>query len=100
MASTFPPVAIPLYRPLLYRLSDQLRTLWESAFKPRTSSEVPASELYVPDLEALRHLSPRTLRDIGAPDWLQGRAADQRAAEQDRLQRWLSLPPQHDTRLW
>jgi len=100
MASTFPPVAISLYRPWLFRLADQLRTLWQAGFKPRASSEVPTAELYVPDLEALKHLSPRTLRDIGAPDWLQRRAADQRAAEQERLQRWLSLPPQHDTRLW
>ena len=52
------------------------------------------------DLEALRQLSPRTLRDIGAPEWLHSRAAEQIAAEQERLQRWLGTSSQYDTRLW
>jgi hypothetical protein len=100
MASTFPPASIPLYRPWLFRMADQLSALWRTRVKACATADASASEIYVPDLESLRQLSPRTLRDIGAPEGLQIRAADQRAAEQERLQRWLSLPPQHDTRLW
>ncbi len=57
---------IPLHRPWWQRLADHLRTAWDAEADPYRS---------------LRHLSPETLRDIGAPGFVR----DERA-ERDR---WL-----------
>lgn len=58
-----PAVPIPLHRPWLQRLADAVVGRWR---RPRTLQEA--------DLGVLSGLSPKTLRDIGAPDWVQERA--------------------------
>lgn len=70
------PRVIPLHRPWWRRWLDL-------AARPRRLRLVPASEparWNERDLRHLRHLSARTLRDIGAPEWV----ADERDAA-DRL---------------
>lgn len=98
MTSACLTTAIPLSRPWLFRLADQLRDRLAAVRRPVVSPG-PA-EFYVRDLEVLEQLSQHTLQDIGAPDWLLGRAAARRSAEQDRLQAWLGSASRHDAHRW
>ena len=64
-----PAVPLPLYRPRLLRLADAVVGRWRNWHAPRALQES--------DMGTLAGLSPQTLRDIGAPDWVQERARGQ-----------------------
>jgi hypothetical protein len=61
-----PAAPLALYRPWPQRLVDAVVERWRAWQAPRRLQEC--------DLGALAELSPKTLRDIGAPDWVQERA--------------------------
>ena len=69
--SSMPCPAAPsaLHRPWPQRLADAVSERWHQWRAPRVLQES--------DLEVLAELSPKTLRDIGAPDWVQERARGQ-----------------------
>ena len=62
------PTPVPLYRPWLRRMLDDLRARWHS----RRTLAAPV-EPTAADYQSLAGLSEDTLRDIGAPDWLHER---------------------------
>jgi hypothetical protein len=64
-----PAAPLALVRPWPRRLADALVERWRRWRTPRAMQEV--------DLAILAELSPQTLRDIGAPDWVQARARGQ-----------------------
>jgi hypothetical protein len=98
MNSLCTPVAIPLHRPLLSRWADQLWCGLRSLRLPKPSPDV--AELYRRDLELLESLSAHTLRDIGASEQVQARAAARREAEQARLLQWLGRAHDADALRW
>jgi len=60
------PVTICLHRPWWRRLAEALN------FRPeRCPRPAQPSTWNERDLRTLRHLDPGTLRDIGAPEWMQ-----------------------------
>lgn len=67
------PITIPLYRPLWQRWLD---AALEALARWRKRAVEPAETLL--DLQAAIELNDRTLRDIGAPDWLREQAATHR----------------------
>jgi hypothetical protein len=64
-----PAAPLALVRPWPRRLADAFAERWRHWRSPRKMQEV--------DLATLAELSPKTLRDIGAPDWVQARARGQ-----------------------
>ena len=83
--SSMPCPAAPsaLHRPWPQRLADAIVEPWRA---PRALQES--------DLGALAGLSPKTLRDIGAPEWVQERAQGRtdpwtQTAADRRSWRWL-----------
>jgi hypothetical protein len=66
-----PPITvIPLHTPWWRRLLRAAADAWVHPVR-RVRPEANQPETWLdPDLRALRHLSPGTLRDIGAPDWV------------------------------
>jgi hypothetical protein len=69
------PTTIPLHRPLWQRWTDGLRERL-SAWRSIRSAE--AGEM---DLQLAIELNDATLRDIGAPEWLQAEAAARRGGD-------------------
>jgi hypothetical protein len=98
MNSVCTPVTIPLNRPRPSRWSDQLWSWLRHRRPPRTSPE--SAEIYRRDLSLLEGLSAHTLRDIGAPEPVQARAAARREAEQARLLQWLGRVHDNDPPRW
>lgn len=93
MNSICNPAPISLHRPWLSRWADQL---WSSLRRLRAPRPSPVTtEIYRRDVALLESLSVHTLRDIGAPEPVQARAAARREAEQGRLLQWLGRV--HDT---
>ncbi|NRF70149.1 hypothetical protein HLB44_24385 [Aquincola sp. S2] len=69
------PVTIPLHRPLWQRWTEAAR---EHFSRLRTTRAASAEEM---DLQAAIELNDATLRDIGAPEWLQAEAAARREVD-------------------
>jgi hypothetical protein len=72
------PQVIPLHRPWFLRWAQWLRP---GAAPTRLAS--PGAR----DLAVLEHLSAHTLRDIGAPEWVQSRAQERHARSVEPLHR-------------
>ncbi|HSW06088.1 hypothetical protein [Aquabacterium sp.] len=66
-------MTIPLYRPLWQRWLDAAQ---QGLGRLRRSVAEPAEAML--DLQAAIELNDKTLRDIGAPDWLRDQAATHR----------------------
>jgi hypothetical protein len=74
------PLHTPWWRRLLTAWTERpARARLPEASRPETWSD--------PDLRSLRHLSPGTLRDIGAPDWVH----EERHAARERALRLMRL---------
>jgi hypothetical protein len=69
------PAPIPLHRPLWQRIKD---AALDSLTSLRRARAVPEGEM---DLQLAIELNDATLRDIGAPEWLQAEAAARRGAD-------------------
>lgn len=83
MNSVCGPIAIPLHRPWLSIWADQV---WSHLHRRRTAgSSLAKAEVSRRDLDILEDLGVHTLRDIGAPEWVQARVAARREAEHARL---------------
>jgi hypothetical protein len=78
-----PAVPVPLVRPWPQRLADALAERWREWRAPRSLQES--------EMGMLAELSPKTLRDIGAPDWVQERA-------RGRADPWLQTSSDRATR--
>jgi hypothetical protein len=98
MNSVCSPLTIPLDRPWLSSWADQV---WSRLRRRRAVGSRPGtSEVYRRDLDVLERLSVHTLRDIGAPEPVQARAAARREAEQARLLQWLGQVHDVDPTRW
>ena len=82
MTHPFAPALTPLCPPWLVRWAEQV---WAQLRVRRPAAG--AVSMADPDLEVLEQLSLHTLRDIGAPDWVQSRAQARRATSLEPLHR-------------